>query len=139
MIMSKIRKVNKVMALGLASMFVGSALGACGATDPDAEKKKNSSILNVKIFNGGLGYAWLEEVAHQFMETFKNVSFENGKKGVYISITPNKQFDGLHDNIASGADAEDIYYTSTSALSDFLQTDVVYDITSLMTADGPAQ
>ena len=135
MIMSKMRKVNKVIALSLASMFAGSALGACGGSDPDAEKKKNSSILNVKIFNGGLGYAWLEELANQFMDIFKEVSFEEGKKGVYIAITPNKQFDGLHDNIASGADAEDIYYTSTSALNDFLQTDVVYDITSLMTAD----
>lgn len=130
--MAKMKTVKKVVALGLAGLCMGSALGACG---PKSDAKSNSSILNVKIFNGGLGYVWLEEVANEFMETFKDVSFEEGKKGVYISITPDKQFDFLYDNMASGASADDVYYTSTSGLHHFLQTDVVLDITSLMTAD----
>ena len=135
MIMAKMTKVNKMMALGLAGLFAGSALGACGAVDSDEEKKKTSTIINVKIFNGGLGYAWLETLAREFEETFKDVSFEEGKKGVYLSITPNKQFDYLHDNMASGADAEDLYYTADSQLHNFLTVDVAYDVTSIMTAD----
>ena len=89
----------------------------------------------MKIFNGGLGYAWLETLAREFEETFKDVSFEDGKKGVYISITPNKQFDDLHSNISVGAETDDIFYTATRDIYNFTDLGVAYDVTDIMTAD----
>lgn len=130
-------KMKKVAALCMAGLMCGSvtSLAACGGDNGGSGNKGNATELNIKIFNGGLGYAWLEDLAESFTETFKNVSFEPGKEGVYISITPNKQFTDLHQNMSSGADAEDIYYTATANLYDFTNLGVAYDMTDIMTAN----
>ena len=130
-------KMKKIGALCLAAFMCGSvtSFAGCGGGAGGNGSKNTASVLNIKIFNGGLGYAWLEDIAEEFMETFKDVSFESGKKGVYISITPNKQFTDLHQNMESGADAEDIYYTATANLYDFTNLGVAYDVTDIMTAN----
>lgn len=138
-------RIKKVIALCLAILMACSIglFTACGGDDTSGEStgssnkefNENATQLNIKIFNGGLGYAWLETLADEFMETFKDVSFEENKKGVQINITPNKQFTDLHLNMASGADAEDIYYTATNNLYDFTNQNVAYDVTDIMTAN----
>lgn len=128
--MKKMRKFKKIAALGLAGMLACSTLVAC-VDDPS----KNKTILNIKVFNGGLGYKWLQELANNFQETFKNVSFEEGKTGVYIAFTPNKEFSNLASNMAVGADAEDIYYTSDCNFYNFMDVEVAYNVTDIMTAD----
>lgn len=133
MIMRKAKQFKRVAALSLVGLLGVSTFAACGGGSGD--DNENKSQLNIKVFNGGLGYAWLEELANNFMETFKDVSFEDGKKGVHIALTPNKQFDGLHSNMAVGADAEDIYYTATCDLYEFTDLNVAYDVTDIMTAD----
>ena len=135
-------RMKKAISLGLALLMSGSLslFTACGGGGKDnstsnKETNDNATQLNIKIFNGGLGYDWLETLADEFMETFKDVSFEENKKGVQINITPNKQFTDLHLNMASGADAEDIYYTATNNLYDFTNLGVAYDVTDIMTAN----
>lgn len=129
--------MKKIGALALAALTGVSTVSfaACGNSAAEEAKKKNSTILNVKIFNGGLGYAWLQQIAEKFMETFKDVSFEEGKQGVYISITPNKSFNDLHMNMQTGADSEDLYYTATNDVQSFVNADVAYDLTDVMTAN----
>lgn len=139
--MKKMRRFQRIAALGLAGLLGCSTFAACGEPDPSKDK----SVLNIKVFNGGLGYKWLQELANNFTETFKDVSFEPGKKGVHIAFTPNKEFSNLATNIAVGADAEDIYYTSDcnfwnfigkyGANNEYEGTDVAYDVTDIMTAD----
>lgn len=128
--MKKMHKFKRIAALSLAGMLGCSTLAAC---NPDPNKDK--TILNIKVFNGGLGYAWLQELANNFKETFKDVSFEEGKKGVHIALTPNKEFSNLASNMAVGADSEDIYYTSDCNFFNFMDVDVAYDVTDIMTAD----
>ena len=138
-------KFKKAISLCLAFLLSSGAtmFTACGGGDNSSsssggiifEDEDNVTQLNIKIFNGGLGYAWLETIADDFMRTFKDVSFEPNKKGVKVNITPNKQFTDLHLNMASGADAEDIYYTATNNLYDFTSLGVAYDVTDIMTAE----
>ena len=138
-------KFKKTLALCLALFMSSGAtmFAACGGGNNSSsssggivfEDEDNVTQLNIKIFNGGLGYAWLETIADDFMRTFKDVSFEPNKKGVKVNITPNKQFTDLHLNMASGADAEDIYYTATNNLYDFTSLGVAYDVTKIMTAN----
>ena len=129
--MKKMQKFNRVAALSLAGLLSCSTFVACGGNDPSKDK----TVLNIKVFNGGLGYKWIQELANNFTETFKDVSFEPGKKGVYISLTANKEFSNLASNMAVGADAEDIYYTSDCNFFNFMDVDVAYDVTDIMTAD----
>lgn len=128
--MKKMHKFKRIAALSLAGLLGCSTLAACGG-DPNKDK----TILNIKVFNGGLGYAWLQELANNFKETFKDVSFEPGKKGVHIAFTPNKEFSNLASNMAVGADKEDIYYTSDCNFYNFMDVEVAYDVTDIMTAD----
>ena len=130
------KNFKRVGALCLAGLLGTSTvmLAGCGEKEEEKQKKENASILNVKVFNGGLGYAWLEETADKFMDIFENVSFEEGKQGVYINITPNKNFTDLEKNMASGADAEDIYFSDANNLSLFTDWGVAYDLTDIMTA-----
>ena len=110
-------KFKKAISLCLAFLLSSGAtmFTACGGGDNSSsssggiifEDEDNVTQLNIKIFNGGLGYAWLETIADDFMRTFKDVSFEPNKKGVKVNITPNKQFTDLHLNMASGADLTD--------------------------------
>ena len=57
---------------------------------PTEEVKKDKSQLNIYSYDGGYGSDWLYEVKKRFEEEFKDVSFEEGKTGVQIMITPNK-------------------------------------------------
>ena len=147
--MKHMNKVKRIAALGLAGLLScgafactppaggnnssssgGGAIGGGGGGDA-----KDKTVLNIKVFDGGLGYLWLQELANNFMGKFKDVSFEEGKKGVHIALTPNKEFTNLASNMAVGADAEDIYYTSDCNFFDFMDVDVAYDVTDIMTAD----
>lgn len=130
--MKKMRKLQKIAALGLAGLLSCSTLAACV---PAGDLHKDKTHLNIKVFNGGLGFAWLQELANKFMDTFKDVSFEEGKKGVYIALTPNKEFTNLASNVAVGADSEDIYYTSDCNFWTYKEAGVTYDVTNIMTAD----
>ena len=107
-------KFKKTLALCLALFMSSGAtmFAACGGGNNSSsssggivfEDEDNVTQLNIKIFNGGLGYAWLETIADDFMRTFKDVSFEPNKKGVKVNITPNKQFTDLHLNMARWMD-----------------------------------
>ena len=81
--MNKMRKFKRIAALSLAGLLSLSAFPACNPLDPLSEHK-DKTHLNIKVFNGGFGFKWMQEVANNFMDTFKDVSFEEGKKGVRI-------------------------------------------------------
>lgn len=131
--MNKKNVNKKIGAIGLACLLAMGSTCAMTACKPDPSK--NMSVLKIKIFNGGLGTTWINTVANRFMETFKEVSFEEGKKGIYVSITPSKGFTNIETGMASGSEKDDIFYTSTHDLNPFLKENVAYDLTDVMTAN----
>ncbi len=131
--MKNFKKVQKIAALSLAGLLSCSGLAACGGDGGGSKGGKTE--LKIKVFNGGLGYAWLQELANNFEEQFKNVSFETGKTGVKIAFTPDKDFAELAVKMKTGADMHDIYYTSDSNFLNFMDEGVAYDVTDIMTAD----
>lgn len=64
---------------------VDFSLAACG----DGKKTdKNKSQIYVGVFNAGIGYTWLEELAERFETAYADTSFEDGKTGVQVFIDP---------------------------------------------------
>ncbi|MBO4939718.1 MAG: hypothetical protein J6D30_01635 [Clostridia bacterium] len=61
---------KKTMAVALSAITLFSMAG-CGGPDfkrdSSSEYDPEKSYLNIGNFNGGLGYAWLEEVANNYM------------------------------------------------------------------------
>lgn len=130
---------TKIVTAGLAVALCLSAAGLTGC-NKEADPSDTMSILNIHVYNGGLGRDWLDAVAADFMDTFKNVSFEEGKTGVYIEVTADKQLESA-TLMATGADRNDIFYTADHDLYDYINLNVPMDITDIVTepvydADG---
>ncbi len=130
---------TKIVTAGLAVALCLSAAGLTGC-NKEADPSDTMSILNIHVYNGGLGRDWLDAVAADFMDTFKDVSFEEGKTGVYIEVTADKQLESA-TLMATGADRNDIFYTADHDLYDYINLNVPMDITDIVTepvydADG---
>ena len=95
------KNLKRISALCLAGLLGSSVtiLAGCGDVGDGNEDNKNKTPLNIKIFNGGLGTVWIKELEASFESKFENVSFEEGKTGVDVNITPNKAFEDLHQNM----------------------------------------
>ena len=90
----KTKKIMRLFALFLVAVAGSSAFAftGCGREDgPQGEKADaDKTQLFIQNFDGGGGSQWLYDVKERFEEKYKDVSFENGKMGVQLMITPNK-------------------------------------------------
>mgnify|MGYP005772889525 CR=1 FL=1 len=99
---------------------------------PD-DQKKNMSELRVHIFNGGIGIQWAKEIAAGFQTLLKDVSFEEGKTGVYVTVDGDKPtYTELAQNMSNGNANYDIYYTCGIDIYDYLDYNVAYDVTDIL-------
>lgn len=131
--------VKKIGIIALAGVFGAGALSFAGCSN---DEYANMSTISIHYYNGGLGRDWVNESIAEFEELFKDVSFEEGKKGVHVALTPDKQMDELPTKIATGSEKADIIYTSDGNPVQLLNTDgILYDTTAIATekvynADG---
>lgn len=148
------KKMKKLCCIGLTAMVAcstimatgcGGASGNSGNSDSqfenryDDEAKKEMTQLTVGVYKGGLGYAWAQELAKIFEEKYKDVSFEEGKKGVYVSIQPKKleyEATTLISNMQGGVENADVYIVSGNTMKEYLEGDVALNITSALTENA---
>lgn len=78
------KKISRELLLVTSTILSISFLAGCGgrSVGPDVDTSKTQ--LYVKYNNGGMGDVWLNKLDAEFIELFKDYSFENGKKGVQI-------------------------------------------------------
>ena len=116
-----------------ASSFVGCGGGDTSSNDEGFKYTGNETTLKIGIFNGGLGYSWLEKVGREFEKDFANVSFENGKMGVRIVPHPDKvsfRADLVQSAIEQNVNADDIYYLAIYTGPEYIYKGYAADITS---------
>ncbi len=122
-----------VMALGVLPLAGCNKDGEEGGIDYTG----NETELRVGVWNGGLGYEWLNKVKTEFEKQFANVSFEEGKTGVKVKLNPSKT-DMLGDKVEAAIDldqnAEDIYFTCY-----YTGTPYIYQNRSLNITDAVEQ
>ena len=89
--------MRKIVSVALAGIIGTSVMAACvGCSKPTAKIDKSKTQLYVSNYNGGQGTAWLDaenstdDLIGRFEEAYKNVSFEEGKTGVQVLVTPTK-------------------------------------------------
>lgn len=120
----------KILAVALLLVMCLS-LVACDRGEIQTDKiDKSKTQLYVKYCSGGFGRTWIDQLCEEFEEMYKDVSFEEGKKGVQIM----KDFDkrnvevgNMRGNINKVFLMEDTdYYT-------FLTKDTLLDITDVIT------
>jgi len=78
---------KKLLAVLLAVVCV---FGCTACKDTGVKIDKTKTQLYISHFNGGYGNKWINQVIKEFEETYANVSFEEGKKGVQVMKTDHK-------------------------------------------------
>lgn len=122
----KVNRLTKIICIALCMLI--SALGV-GCAPNDGERK-DISYLYIGTYGGGYGDKWLEDLAVEFEEMYKEHSFEDGKKGVDVVIDSNKvTMTGgvLIDSITGMRDT--LFFTNAFYYNDWLSRDLIEDIT----------
>ncbi len=137
-------KIKRILTVALSAIMTIASLGsiaACKQPDIGTGNKPidtSKTQLNIGVYNGGLGFAWVREVATKFEEYYAETSFEPNKKGVQISIDPQKDTfltSALLPNLKAGtAAANDIYYTCSNYYdyADSTSSGVVLDVSDML-------
>lgn len=128
--MKKILKKKAWIALGLAATLSGTMLAsACGGRQQtEVEIDKNKTQLYVQNFDGGIGTRWLYNVRDRFEEAYKDTPFEDGKKGVQLIITANKQ---AGEGLTISENTNEIFFSEGVGYYDIVLNDELLDISDI--------
>lgn len=118
--------MKKLIALLLAGCCVLGVVGGCS----NRKDRSNMTKISVQNYNGGVGRQWLDDAAERFEEAYKDVSFADGKTGVYVEVSDGDLNPG---NIAK--EAFQVYVTSGANMNVVQQAKlgVLYDMTDIAT------
>ena len=130
-------KVQKVVCTGLAAMLVAASTAGCARRGGGNGVVDESKTTVIKVFNydSGYGREYLEKTAAAFQEKVKDVTYEEGKKGVYIDyshMTTNATGTILLDTLASDNE-HDMFVTSEFSNVQLKQNGYVENIYDLLT------
>ena len=121
----------KNIVLGLAATAL---LASCSGTTKKADggesggSSEGKSVLLVATYDGGLGTSWLQSLGNRFAEAYKDVSFEEGKKGVTVRVLASRSYNGT--TLLSGALEQDVYFTEDVSYFDHVNKGNFLDISS---------
>ena len=133
-------KANKrFFALVMTLALVATALVGLVACDRDNGQIIDSTKtqINLKYYAGGLGTDWMDAVIKTFEEKYADYSFEEGKTGVQVMKTYQKDTDT--PDLVKGSDHH-LYITENVNYYEFLSKDAMLDLTDLIqsgAATGP--
>ena len=106
-----------------------SSLAGCSGKKVGPEVDTTRTQLYVKYNNGGMGDVWLNKLDAEFIEIFKDYSFEEGKKGVQI----------IRDDAKRNVSPTDVrgnqnmvYIQEKNNYSEYLAAGALKDISSLL-------
>ncbi len=128
------KTIKKILAVFLAMMMSVTVMAAC-SKDPK-KNFSNMTVLNIGVYDGGLGIEWISRVADLFEARYEGVPLEEGKTGVHVEVIPQKDrylSQTLLAGIQSGTETNELYYTSQPDLSVWTEAGVAYDLTSVVT------
>lgn len=128
-----------VSIVATAAMLAGCLMGCNGTTNvpgETAEKKDDSKTqLVVATFDGGIGSEWIMEAGRRFAEKFADTSFEDGKKGVQVSVVKSSNYGGESILGTLQSEEADVWFTETVNYLDHVNAKNFADITDIVTED----
>lgn len=127
------KKTSLALAALLTSMAVCGAAAGCSPRKEQEQINTDKTQLYVGTFDGGFGDDWLYGVKARFEEKYKDVSFEEGKKGVqvYITAEANYRADKYIDLFATSR--EEIMFTESFDYDEYKKRGLVLDISEAVT------
>ena len=108
----------------------------CSKTVEEVDDTKTS--ICIANYNGGVGEVWLENVKTRFEEKYKDVSYEEGKKGVQIILDHDKKYDGTGVLTSLPSDTQhELYFSQLMAYNEYAASGSVMDLTELVNRVNP--
>ena len=107
------------------------AFAGCGGSGQKYDETK--SQLNVGVFYGGLGRVWMDSLAKDFEEYYKDTSFEDGKKGVQVIVdAKKKEFEIANLSVTMESYDNALYATDFSDIALWHQNGLLADISDIV-------
>ena len=122
-------KISKSLFLAANAVLSISVLAGCGGKKIGPDVDKGKTQLYVKYNNGGMGDVWLNRLDAEFVELFKDYSFEEGKKGVQIIRDDAKR--NISPTDVRG-NKNMVYIQEKNNYSEYIAAGAMKDLTSLM-------
>lgn len=113
----------RIFSLVLATVALSSA---CGQEVVDFNDNTKTQV-QISAYESGFGTEWLENYADTFEEKYKDVSFEEGKVGVKISVNWNQ--DSYSTVLSKVASSDNAIYLNNVNYYDVATSGVALDLT----------
>ena len=126
------KKLIKLLSLTLCFVMACSTFIGCGGKDDGGKVDDNKTQLYVSNYDGGFGDEWLYSAKTNFEALYENESFEEGKKGVQVWITPSELNGPDLMNGVLGA-REQVFIAQSVYYYDYLSTGCMLDISDVVT------
>lgn len=135
---------KKMTGIVLAGCMLAGCLTGCGGTAQapggdseggNVEVDDSKTQLVVATFDGGLGTSWLWDSAKRFEEKYADVSFEEGKKGVQVSVVRSSNYAGVTLIDTMQYENADVFFTESVEYYDHINAQNFADITDIVTED----
>ena len=123
------KKVSKCLFLIANTVLAISVLAGCGGKKVGPEVDTTKTQLYVKYNNGGMGDVWLNKLDAEFIDLFKDHSFEAGKKGVQIIRDDAKR--NISPTDVRG-NKNMVYIQEKNNYSEYIAAGAMKDLTSLI-------
>ena len=133
-------KIKSTIAMILAVASMMTVVG-CGPTtvppisgvEDSGVSAEGKSLLTVAAYEGGLGLDWLNAYAREFEKLHAETVFEEGKKGVKVSVNGSKSYGGAE--LLDGSLTMDVYFTEQVSYFDHVNKGNFVDLTDLIRED----
>ena len=122
---SMAKKATALLLCGVAALSMAACGGGFRRDDSSEEYDPTKTYLNVGNYNGGLGYAWLREVADKYEAAHPDVKIKiNNEKDKYMDAT-------LLEQMANYGN--DMYFVNAITYQTYVARGKVADITDVVT------
>ncbi len=124
--------MKRIVSMTIATFMVFS-MTACGGTK-GSSNDSNKSILNIGVMDDGVGTEWLENIAADFEDYYKDRQFEDGKTGVEIIIDAKKDEFKIQNLITTMPYYDNtLYFCESFNHNSFYDQGLILDITDTVT------
>lgn len=128
------KQLARCMAVGLSAAATIAATG-CGGIKKDEPEREDISYLYVSTRDAGLGDSWLISMASRFEEKYKDVSFEEGKKGVIVETEANRSLSGTGLLGTIESSTYNVFMIENMNYVDYMANNLLYDLSDTVTKE----
>lgn len=133
--MKNFKRTKRMTSLVMCGLMVCGATSFAGCFGGEEEREVDTSKtqLNVAVYNGAAGTAWLDAIGAEFEKRYEGVSLEDGKQGVQVWVEPGKDEFTASNLLTSMPDGEyDVYFTQNTNYFQAIDAGVFMDISDLI-------